>query len=45
MAALIAQSENSQAGKLPAAGDKCATLQTEVFLRRLFNFIFNKFGY
>lgn len=28
MAALIAQSENSQAGKLPAAGDKCTTSQT-----------------
>lgn len=40
MAALIAQADNSQAGKCPAAGDKGATLQTSVFLKRLWNFSF-----
>jgi len=39
MAALIAQSENSQAGKFPAAGDKSNTCQTRGFLKRLLNFV------
>lgn len=51
MAALIAQSENSQAGKLPGGSENTDTLQTQetqVFVRRLYDFSFelcSTFGY